>query len=92
MLISLLRQLLLSAAAVLTVTGSLPVFYGADGPLATLFEIEDAEEDEREQLIVRGSQTDAVELAIDHPVCDLTPVTSPAVLAGPQSERGPPAV
>ena len=89
---SLFRQLLLSAAAVLTVTGSLPVFYGTDGPLATLFEIEDAEEDEREHLIVRVSQPETVELVLDYTLCDLAPRTSTVVMVGPQSERGPPAV
>ena len=91
MCLSLLRRILLASAAMLTVTGGFPLFDGSDGPQATFFEIEDAEEDEREHLSARVAVSVAMELALHETIVDWTPAPPAVFFVGPQSERGPPA-
>ncbi len=93
MLIPILRQLLISAATLLTVTGSISVFYGADRPSATLFaEAEDAEEDDREDSMAAVSEP-VVETLLDISIlADSSAVADAPMVCLPPHERGPPIV
>ena len=91
MLYEFLRNFLISAAALLTVTGSLTVFCGADQPLASMCaEAEDAEEDECETSFLHdlAPSLDTIQQFLVSAI-DARPVGVPLV-AGLHSERGPP--
>ena len=91
MLIPILRQLLISAATLLTVTGSISVFYGADRPPATLFaEAEDAEEDDREDSMAAVSEPVVETLLHVSILSDSSAVTDAPKVCVPPHERGPP--
>jgi hypothetical protein len=86
-------QFLVFAAALLTISnGSLLVLCGADGPLAIFCTetTEDAEEDDREESLVRGSEP-----IVEATFCVSTLSISSAffdvpINCGSHNERGPP--
>jgi hypothetical protein len=93
MVTSILRQLLISAAALLAVIGPLRAFDVTDGPSATLFaDVVDGEEDERGETILHVSE----------PIVDTTRLVSTSshiaafldvpIFCGPHNERGPPQI
>ena len=91
MLTPILRQLLISAATLLTVNGCLSVFYGTDGQLATVFvEAEDAEEDQREDSITRVLDPIGEAELQTSILSDASTFVEAPVVCGPHHERGPP--
>lgn len=92
MLNRILRQLLVVAATLLTATGSLPVFYGTDGLLATVFvdTVDAGEEDDREAFGDRVSSP-VVERAVYFSTLSVVSIVMdrPPV-CGLHRERGPP--
>ena len=92
MSLSPLRSILLASAALLTVSGFLPVFDGCEGPQATFVEIEDVEEDEREEFSSHVAVAVTIESGLHDTVVHLTGETTCGFFRGPQSVRGPPRV
>ncbi len=88
-----LRQLLISAAIMLTVSGSLSVYYGVDVPLATLFaEAEDADEDELQDTLLHASEPIVETTLLVSTSSNILTFFDIPVRYAPHNERGPPQV
>ncbi len=93
MLTPILQQLLISAAALLTVTGSLSVYESADRPLATLFAAaEDGQQDEGGDTLFQASEPIFETTLLVSTSSNIATFVDIPIFCALHNERGPPQV